>query len=392
MLYTFIIYVVLRSRDAPPGEQLQDLIEQTKGKTFEKEREILKKRKLAAIFASTLLVAAVALTGCGGDKDSQQASQPSEDGEKITIVFSHNQPVDSPEGVGAQAMVDKLYELLGEDRISVELYPAQQRGNLREQAEATQMGDINITMQPVSTVTPFVDDIKVIDFPYLLPADREKIFEVLDGDLGREALDRLEQGQFKGLGFWFEGYKLFTTKDKEIHSPADFQGMKIRIMESPLLKAQYENWGAIATPIAYNELYSALEQGTVDGEENPIQTIVLNNYHEVQGEIIQSYHGTMTYILMANLDWFNSLPEDVQEAIVEAEAYGREESRKAYAEKEQEYLDVVKNAEGVHYYELTDEEIEAFKAAVQPVYDSQTAGSEWQADFVQRLQDAFAAL
>ncbi len=392
MLYTFIIYVVLRSRDAPPGEQLQDLIEQTKGKTFEKEREILKKRKLAAIFASTLLVAAVALTGCGGDKDSQQASQPSEDGEKITIVFSHNQPVDSPEGIGAQAMVDKLYELLGEDRISVELYPAQQRGNLREQAEATQMGDINITMQPVSTVTPFVDDIKVIDFPYLLPADREKIFEVLDGDLGREALDRLEQGQFKGLGFWFEGYKLFTTKDKEIHSPADFQGMKIRIMESPLLKAQYENWGAIATPIAYNELYSALEQGTVDGEENPIQTIVLNNYHEVQGEIIQSYHGTMTYILMANLDWFNSLPEDVQEAIVEAEAYGREESRKAYAEKEQEYLDVVKNAEGVHYYELTDEEIEAFKATVQPVYDSQTAGSEWQADFVQRLQDAFAAL
>lgn len=392
MLYTFIIYVVLRSRDAPPGEQLQDLIEQTKGKTFEKEREILKKRKLAAIFASTLLVAAVALTGCGGDKDSQQASQPSEDGEKITIVFSHNQPVDSPEGVGAQAMVDKLYELLGEDRISVELYPAQQRGNLREQAEATQMGDINITMQPVSTVTPFVDDIKVIDFPYLLPADREKIFEVLDGDLGREALDRLEQGQFKGLGFWFEGYKLFTTKDKEIHSPAFFQGMKIRIMESPLLKAQYENWGAIATPIAYNELYSALEQGTVDGEENPIQTIVLNNYHEVQGEIIQSYHGTMTYILMANLDWFNSLPEDVQEAIVEAEAYGREESRKAYAEKEQEYLDVVKNAEGVHYYELTDEEIEAFKATVQPVYDSQTAGSEWQADFVQRLQDAFAAL
>ena len=148
----------------------------------------------------------------------------------------------------------------------------------------------------------------------------------------------------------------------------------------------------VVTAIAYSELYSELEQGTVDGEENPIQTIVLNNYHEVQGEIIQSYHGTMTYILMANLDWFNGLPEDVQEAIVEAEAYGHEESRKAYAEQEQEYLDVVKNAEGVHYYELTDEEIEAFKATVQPVYDSQTAGSEWQADFVQRLQDAFAAL
>lgn len=71
-------------------------------------------------------------------------------------------------------------------------------------------------MQPVSTITPFVDDIKVIDFPYILPADREQIFEVLDGELGNEALARLEQGGFKGLGFWFEGYKLFTTKDKEI--------------------------------------------------------------------------------------------------------------------------------------------------------------------------------
>ncbi len=353
----------------------------------------MKKRRLAAIFASTLLVAAVALTGCGGggSDSNNQEQQANSDGEVINIVFSHNQPVGTPEDIGAEAMKAKLEELLG-DRVNVELYPAQQLGDLRAQAEATQMGDINITMQPVSTVTSFVDDIKVIDFPYLLPADREQIFEVLDGELGREALDRLEPYGFKGLGFWFEGYKLFTTNGKEIHSPADFQGMKIRVMESSLLIAQYENWGATATPIAYAELYSALEQDTVDGEENPIQTIVSNNYQEVQSQIIQSYHGTMTYILMANLDWFNSLPEDVQEAIIEAEAYGREETRKAYAEQEQQYLDVVKNAEGVNYYELTPEEIEAFKATVQPVYDSQTAGSEWQADYVQRLQDAFAAL
>ena len=351
----------------------------------------MKKRRLAAIFASTLLVAAVALTGCGGgDKDAQQQAS-TDNAETINIVFSHNQPVGSPEDVGAQAMVEKMEELLG-DRVSVELYPASQKGNLREQAEATQLGDIQLTMQPVSTITPFVDDIKIIDFPYILPADREKVFTVLDGELGQEALGRLEQGHFKGLGFWFEGYKLFTTNGKEIHSPADFQGMKIRVMESPLLQAQYENWGATATPIPYSELYSALEQGTVDGEENPIQSIVLNNLQEVQSQIIQSYHGSMTYILMANLEWFNGLPEDVQAAIIEAEQYGREKSREAYAEKEAEYLEVVKNAEGVNYYELTPEEIAVFQESVQPVYESQTASSEWQADYVQRLQDAFATL
>lgn len=351
----------------------------------------MKKRRLAAIFASTLLVAAVALTGCGGGDKAAQQQASTDNAEPINIVFSHNQPVDSPEDVGAQAMKAKLEELLG-DRVNVELYPASQKGNLREQAEATQLGDIHLTMQPVSTITPFVDDIKIIDFPYILPADREKVFTVLDGELGQEALGRLEQGKFKGLGFWFEGYKLFTTNGKEIHSPADFEGMKIRIMESPLLQAQYENWGATATPIPYSELYSALEQGTVDGEENPIQSIVLNNLQEVQSQIIQSYHGSMTYILMANLDWFNGLPEDVQAAIIEAEKYGREKSREAYAEKEAEYIEVVKNAEGVNYYELTPEEIAVFQESVQPVYESQTAGSEWQADYVKRLQEAFAAL
>lgn len=349
----------------------------------------MKKRTLAALFASTLLVCTVALTGCGGGNAKEQ--KPADGEESIKIVFSHNQPVDTPEDIGAKAMVAKLEETLG-DRVSIELYPNQQLGNLREQAEATQLGDINITMQPVSTITPFVDDIKVIDFPYLLPENREQIFEVLDGELGQEALDRLEQGGFKGLGFWFEGYKLFTTKNKEIHSPADFQGLKIRVMESPLLIAQYENWGATATPIPYTELYSALEQGTVDGEENPIQSIESNKYYEVQGQIIQSYHGTMTYILMANAEWFNGLPTDVQDAIVEAEKYGRQETRKAYAEKEAQYIETVKNAEGVNYYELTPEEIEVFRESVQPVYDKQTQGSEWQADYVKRLQEAFAAM
>lgn len=111
----------------------------------------MKKRRLAALFASTLLIAAVALTGCGGNDTQQQAS--TENTDKINIVFSHNQPVGSPEDIGAEAMKAKLVELLGEDRVNVELYPNSQKGSLREQAEATQLGDINITMQPVSTIS-----------------------------------------------------------------------------------------------------------------------------------------------------------------------------------------------------------------------------------------------
>ncbi|MBR2627276.1 MAG: TRAP transporter substrate-binding protein DctP, partial [Peptococcaceae bacterium] len=153
---------------------------------------------------------------------------------------------------------------------------------------------------------------------------------------------------------------------------------------------QYENWGAQPVPTTYTELYGALEEGLAEGQENPVQTIVLNNYQDVQSQMVQSYHGVMHYVLMTNAEWFNSLPENVQEAIMEAEEYGREKARKAYAAQESDYIETLKSAEGVHYYELTEEEISVFQKSVQPVYNSQTAGSQWQMDYVERLQEAFA--
>ncbi len=345
----------------------------------------LKKNKCGVHLVGSLLITMLALAGCGGEMAD---SQPTDSEEVINIVFCHNQPVGSPEDIGAQAMVEKLYDELG-DRVSIELYPAQQMYDMDTQIEKVQLGEIQLTMQPTAAIAPVVDDIKVMDLPYLMTENEKELFDVLDGDLGREALDRLEQGGLKGLGFWYGGHKLFTTNGAEIHTPADFQGMTMRVLNSPVLKAQYENWGAQTVPTTYTELYSALEDGVAEGQENPVQTIVLNNYQDVQSQMVQGYHGAMHYVLMTNLDWFNSLPEKVQNAIAEAEVYGRERARKAYAEQEADYLETLKSAEGVHYYELTPEEIDVFKASVQPVYDSQTAGSQWQSDYVKRLQDAF---
>ena len=358
--------------------------------TLSEGANVLIKRKLGACLAGAVLLAAFTLTGCGGSGDgAAQDNQPADSEEMIHIVFCHNQPVGSPEDIGAQAMVEKLYDKLG-DRVSIELYPAQQMYDMDTQIEKLQLGEIQLTMQPTAAVASVVDDIKVMDLPYLMPADETQIFDVLDGALGQEALDRLEQGNLKGLGFWYSGYKLFTTSGKEIHSPADFQGMTMRVLNSPVLKAQYENWGAQPVPTTYTELYGALQNGTVEGQENPVQTIVLNNYQDVQSQMVQAWHSPMHYVLMTNPDWFHSLPANVQEAIAEAEAYGREKAREAYAEQEAGYIEILENAEGVHYYELTPEEIDVFKAGVQPVYQSQTAGSQWQIDYVKRLQEAFA--
>jgi C4-dicarboxylate-binding protein DctP len=254
-----------------------------------------------------------------------------------------------------------------------------------------QLGEIHLTLQPAAVVSQIADDVKVLDLPYLMPVDNEKqIYEVLDGELGEELLSRIDGTGINGLGIWYGGYKLFTTNGPEIHSPADFQGLSMRVLPSSVLTAQYENWGAEAVPASYSELYSVLEEGIAHGQENPVQTIALNRYQDVQSQMVQGYHGVMHYVLLTNTAWFESLPENMKEAIIEAEEYGRKEARKAYAAQEADYIATLESAEGVHYYELTPEEIEVFKASVQPVYESQTAGSQWQMDYVKRLQEAFA--
>lgn len=348
----------------------------------------MKKHKWSTRLAGALLAVSILMTGCGGT--SADESRQADTEEAISIVFCHNQPVGSPEDVGAQAMVEKLKKELG-DRVIVELYPAQQMYDMNTQIEKVQLGEIHLTLQPTAAVSQIVEDVKVLDLPYLMPIDNEKLIcEVLDGELGQELMNRIGGNGVHGLGLWYGGYKLFTTNGPEIHSPADFQGLSMRILDSPVLAAQYENWGAEAVPATYSELYSVLEDGVAHGQENPVQTIALNRYQDVQSQMVQSYHGVMHYVLLTNAEWFSGLPEHVQEAVIEAEEYGRKEARKAYAKQEADYIAALESAEGVHYYELTPEEISVFQASVQPVYDSQTAGSQWQIDYVKRLQEAFA--
>lgn len=296
------------------------------------------------------------VSGC----DSGELYGDESDAAEMTIVFSHNQPVNSPEHAGAMKF-EEVVEAESDGKIAVELYPAGQLGSLREQVETTQMGEINITLQPSAVVMPFASEVEVLDLPYLWPTDEEKLYEMLDGDIGLDILDTLDSSMFKGLGYWPGGYKLITTKDQAVDSPEDLEGLTMRVMESPPLIKQYTHWGGNAVPITYAEVYNALQQGIVDGQENPLQTIYLNNYHEIQNYAVESKHGAMTYLILANLEWFNSLDEETQDLIVRAEEEGRTASREMLKDTESEYKDNI-IASDINYYELTDEEIEYFRA------------------------------
>lgn len=343
---------------------------------------MFKIKKIGFVLA-LMFVLTFVLTACGGESGDGESSTDSN--KQVVIKFSHNQPITSPEHAGAEKFKE-VAEEKGNGKIKVEIYPAGQMGSLREQVEGTQIGTIDISMQPSAVISPFVDDIKVCDLPYLWPSDREVTYEVLDGEMGRELLDRLEDSGFHGLGYWFGGYKLFTTQDKEIHSPSDFEGVKMRVMEAPILLSQYKTWGANPISLPYAELYNGLQQGIVDGQENPLQTIYLNNFHEVQNQIVQSYHGAMMYVTISNKAWFEGLSDEVKDIVVEAEEAGRLEAREVLLETENEYLENIKET-GVNYYELNSEEIEVFSEASKPVHDEHY-NTQWQKDYIKRLYKA----
>lgn len=357
-----------------------------------------KKSYKNAVLVWGLLLTIVLCTACNRDlpavQDLTEARQDSAEA-PIEIVISHSQNVDTPEAAAAKAMQDTLTELLG-DRAKVTLYADYQLGSAREQMEAMQLGRVHITIQPASVVSQFVSDVKVLTMPYVFSADTAQVQEVLNGPLGDELLGRIASGSdapvYQGLGLWLGGYKLFTfhgDDHKQIQSPADFCGLTIAVPEAPVLRAQYQRWGAepmAAEPIA---LYSMLAQRIADGTEATAVQIVSNHLHEVQCNMVQAYHSAEVYTVLVNHTWFAALPETIQQAIIAAEEVGKETLYQTLAEQEAVCIERIRQVEGMRYTVLEEEELTVWKSSVQPLYTEQLSGSAWQMNYVERLRKCF---
>ena len=314
--------------------------------------------------------------------------------EPLEIIISHNQNVNTPEDIAAHAMQSKLQELLGQQG-TVKVYADYQMGSAREQIEAMQLGRIHITIQSASIAASFVDDMKVFLLPYLFSSNIDEVKMILDSSLEKEALERIdiaENTTVSGLGLWFGGYKLFTFHGedyKNIHSPADFQGLQIAVPDNALLEAQYQHWGAETVIMDSAALYSTLAQRIADGSEATVSQIVGNYLYEVQHNIVQAYHSPEIYVVLADTAWFTSLPLEIQTAVLEAEQYGKEKLYAALAAQEPIYLETISQTKGMRYDVLDDKEQEAFRTSVQTLYVEQLAGSAWQIEYVERVKEYF---
>lgn len=283
-----------------------------------------------------------------------------------TLKLAHGLNTDHPVHKGMERMAELLAQKSG-GKLTLEIYPSQQLGSERECLELLQIGSLDMTKVSSSVLENFAPKMKVLGLPYLF-RDREHAYHVFDGKVGRELLLESQKFWLRGLTYFDAGQRSFYTKTRPVHSPDDLKGLKIRVQESPVAMNLVRTLGAAPTPISWGELYTALQQGIVDGAENNPPSFYTSHHYEVCKYYSLNEHTAVPDVLLiGTLAWNRLTPQEQQwlkEAADEATVY----QRKLWQEAEQVALGEVQKAgvEIIHpdkslFVEQTKELLEEYK-------------------------------
>jgi tripartite ATP-independent transporter DctP family solute receptor len=234
-------------------------------------------------------------------------------------------------------------------------------------AEAVQLGTLEMCIPATAALAGFDPRIQIIDFPYLFE-DRAEAYAALDGELGNIINNYLPEQGFVNLGYPENGFRHITNNSKPIFEPADLKGLKIRTMEIPAHIDYFKALGANPTPMSWGELYTALQQGTVDGQENPIAIIYDGRFYEVQKYCSLTGHFYSPMMLLTSKAFMDGLPEDLREVVERAARMFVLAQREMIAGLEEERIEELKAA-GMEINVLTDEQKEMFAEAANVIYE-----------------------
>lgn len=311
-------------------------------------------------------------------KDAEKTEAPAE---QIVLRLSEAHPADYPTTLGDLEFA-RLVEERTEGRIKIEVYYGGQLGDEKSSIEQCQFGAIDFARVSLSPVAEFSKDLNALMMPYMY-RDADHMWKVLDGEIGSELLKSVEASDLVGLAFYDSGSRNFYNSKKEVKSVADLKGLKLRVQENQLMMSLVEALGGSPTPMAYAEVYSALQTGVVDGAENNFPSYVSSAHYEVAKYITIDEHSMIPEIVIGSLTTMEKLsPEDqeiIKQAAKDSEALEKEEWAK-YSEKS---LQDATNA-GCTITYLDEAAIAEFKAAVQPIYDE--LGADY-ADLIKKIQE-----
>ncbi len=291
-------------------------------------------------------------------------------GSEFTLKFSDVVAVDTPKGQAAVYFKKRL-EALSKGRIEVDVYPSSQLYKDNAVLKAVAMDSVQMAAPAFSVFSKIVPQLALFNLPFLFKSP-EQLHRVQDGPIGEKLKKMITDKGFIALGYWDMGFKDFLTNKKPFIVPSDAKGQKIRIMASKVLEKQFEAVGANPQVMPFSELYSALQQGVVDGCEEPITNIYTKKFYEVQKYITLSNHGYLGDAVVLSKTFWNSLPKDLQADVKLAFKETTVKERiwmQTFVKKQYKILEAMSKKTGkFKFYTLTSAQREQWRVAMKKIY------------------------
>jgi C4-dicarboxylate-binding protein DctP len=284
----------------------------------------------------------------------------------IVIKFSHVTAVDSPKGKAAD-FFKQLAEKNTNGRVKVEVYPNSSLYKDKEELEALQIGAIQMLAPSLSKFGPLgAKEFELFELPYLF-SDYDQLHKITFGPVGAQLFRKLEPKGILGLAYWDNGFRQMSS-NKPLRVPADFKGLKLRIVSAKITDAYTRALGATPQVMAFSEVYQAMQTGVVDGGENALSNMATQKFYEVQKYITLSDHGYLGYAVVVNKKFWEGLPPDIRKILTEAMAKATEFNNQTAKADNDASLEFIKKTGKTQIITLTPAEKAEWKKAVMPVH------------------------
>lgn len=292
----------------------------------------------------------LALTACG---DGGGGDNGGNGGETLSLSLGHSYGVDSLQNRAAQELAERVAERT-DDRLEISVYPASQLGSWEEMQEGLEVGSVDIVIESVGSLERYTDLAAIEGIPFLY-TDEDHFFEVWDGELGEEIVEAIrEDSGFLLLGDMYRGPRVLNST-RPVEELADLSGLRLRVPTQQTYIDTWEALGASPTPLALNEVFSAIEQGAIEGQENPIDVVRFNSFYEVAPYVTNTNHlyGNFHFQVWGDTydSWDEELREILDEEIAEISAWYRDQS----IEEQEDNISYLEG-EGVEFYEINYDE------------------------------------
>ncbi|MDO4547287.1 MAG: TRAP transporter substrate-binding protein [Clostridia bacterium] len=297
-----------------------------------------------------------------------------------TIKLGHSDTVQNLLHVSLENFAAYVSEQ-SEGRVEVDLYAAESLGSNAEMSEMLMMGTLDAMMLPQGQEAVYAPKLNILGMPFLF-SNYYEVYAVLDSEVGASLVEDLANYNMIQIAYWENGLRQVTNNVRPIENPSDLQGLKIRTPEDAVTLAIFNTLGASPSPLAFSELYLALQQGTFDGQENPVSNIHANNFQDVQRYLSFTNHKYECKNMVFSLTSWNRYPEDVQQLLIDAaKIYGQEHRDAIRNSADQMTAELEAAGMQVNYPDTT-----AFQEATASVYDDFYAANDWAEETVAQIR------